>query len=143
MIRQIVQYIIKPFKLKKGELMQTEKRKVTYWGGYWDSEKRFEFRLEGFSCKEEVCPFCIKALARYKHYNVVVNEDYLLGPDVSIWDFTINDLPYIWMWDVETGENTIRAKFTETPDNVENKTLEKIMQDLCDILNMLMLEENI
>ncbi len=141
MIRQIVQYIIKPFKLKKGELMQTEKRKVTYWGGYWDSEKRFEFRLEGFSCKEEVCPFCIKALARYKHYNVVVNEDYLLGPDVSIWDFTINDLSCFWIWETDTWRS--RIKVNGNPSSLKRETLEKIMQDLCDILNMLMLEENI
>lgn len=62
--------------------MQTEKRKVTYWGGYREIEGRFEFYLDDFYCEECVCPFCIKALAQYKHYNVVLNEDYLLGPDV-------------------------------------------------------------
>ena len=136
MIR-IAQCFIKLFKCKKEDFVQTEKRKVTYWGGYREIEGRFEFYLDDFYCEEEVCPFCIKALAQYKHYNVVLNEDYLLGPDVSIWNFTINDKPYVWIWDVITGENTIRAKFIENPDNTENKTLEKIMQDLCDVLNML------
>lgn len=133
MIRQIVQYIIKPFKPKKGELMQREKRKVTYWGGYWDSEKRFEFRLENFSCKEEVCPFCIKALAQYKQYNVVLNENYLFGPDVSIWDFSINDLSCFWIWETDTWRS--RIKVNGNPGSLKRETLEKIMQDLCDILN--------
>lgn len=141
MIRQIVQYIIKPFKLKKGELMQTEKRKVTYWGGYREIEGRFEFYLDDFYCEEYVCPFCIKALARYKHYNVVVNEDYLFGPDVSIWDFTINDLSCFWIWETDTWRS--RIKVNGNPSSLKRETLEKIMQDLCDILNMLMLEENI
>ena len=140
MIRQIVQYIIKPFKLKKGELMQTEKRKITYWGGYREIEGRFEFYLDDFYCEEYVCPFCIKALARYKHYNVVVNEDYLFGPDVSIWDFTINDLSCFWIWETDTWRS--RIKVNGNPSSLKRETLEKIMQDLCDILNMLMLEQN-
>ncbi|RDU60630.1 hypothetical protein CQA53_10750 [Helicobacter didelphidarum] len=117
--------------------MSNKNNKITYCKLHWKRYNFLDFAIINFYCKEEIVPFCIESLAKYKHYNVVLNEDYLLGPDVSIWDFTINDLPYIWMWDVETGENTIRAEFTETPDNTENKTLEKIMQDLCDILNML------
>ncbi len=135
MIRQIVQYIIKPFKLKKGELMQTEKRKVTYWGGYREIEGRFEFYLDDFYCEEYVCPFCIKALAQYKHYNVVLNEDYLFGPDVSIWDFTINDLSCFWIWETDTWRS--RIKVNGNPSSLKRETLEKIMQDLCDVLNML------
>lgn len=135
MIRQIVQYIIKLFKLKKGELMQTEKRKVTYWGGYWNSENRFEFRLEDFFCEEEVCPFCIKALAQYKQYNVVLNENYLFGPDVSIWDFSINDLSCFWIWETDTWRS--RIKVNGNSSSLKRETLEKIMQDLCDMLNML------
>lgn len=123
--------------------MNNKNNKITYCKLHWKEYGFLDFEIINFYCEEKKVPLYIESLSKYKHYNVVVNEDYLLGPDVSIWDFTVNDLPYIWMWDVETGENTIRAKFTETPDNVENKTLEKIMQDLCDILNMLMLEQNI
>ena len=114
-----------------------ETKRISYSKYLWKRVNHLDFTIENFYCEEEVCPFCIKALAQYKHYNVVLNEDYLLGPDVSIWNFTINDKPYVWIWDVITGENTIRAKFIENPDNTENKTLEKIMQDLCDVLNML------
>lgn len=114
-----------------------ETKRISYSKYLWKRVNHLDFTIENFYCEEYVCPFCIKALAQYKHYNVVLNEDYLLGPDVSIWNFTINDKPYVWIWDVITGENTIRAKFIENPDNTENKTLEKIMQDLCDMLNML------
>lgn len=114
-----------------------ETKRISYSKYLWKRDNHLDFTIENFYCEEHVCPFCIKALAQYKHYNVVLNEDYLFGPDVSIWNFTINDKPYIWIWDVITGENTIRAKFIENPDNTENKTLEKIMQDLCDMLNML------
>lgn len=114
-----------------------ETKRISYSKYLWKRHNHLDFTIENFYCKEEVCPFCIEALAQYKHYNVVLNKDYLLGPDVSIWDFTINDKSYIWIWDVETKENTIRAKFVETPDNTENQTLEKIMRDLCDVLNML------
>ena len=115
--------------------MQTEKRKVTYWGGYREIEGRFEFYLDDFYCKEYVCPFCIKALAQYKHYNVVLNEDYLFGPDVSIWDFTINDLSCFWIWETDTWRS--RIKVNDNPSSLKRETLEKIMQDLCDVLNML------
>lgn len=114
-----------------------ETKRISYSKYLWKRHNHLDFTIDNFYCKEEVCPFCIEALAQYKHYNVVLNKDYLLGPDVSIWDFTINDKSYIWIWDVETKENTIRAKFVETLDNTENQTLEKIMRDLCDVLNML------
>lgn len=134
MIRQIVQCFIKLFKCKKEDFVQTEKRKVTYWGGYREIEGRFEFYLDDFYCEEEVCPFCIKALAQYKHYNVVLNEDYLLGPDVSIWNFTINDLSCLWIWESDTWKS--RIKINGNPSNLKSETLKKI-KDLCDMLNML------
>ncbi|RDU61200.1 hypothetical protein CQA53_10495 [Helicobacter didelphidarum] len=116
-----------------------ETTKITYWGGYWKGEQSnyLTFYIEDFYCKEEKVPFCIESLAKYKQYNVVLNKDYLLGPDVSIWDFTINDLHYVWIWDVGSGANKIQ-RITDIPnDEAEKKTLEKIVKDLCDILNML------
>ncbi|RDU59878.1 hypothetical protein CQA53_11205, partial [Helicobacter didelphidarum] len=51
----------------------------------------------------------------------------------SIWDFTINDIPYTWKFDLDFAENQIRPAHQYSQD----KTLEKIVKDLCDILNML------
>ena len=113
--------------------MQVENKKIAYWGGYRESENRFEFYLDNFDCKEDACPHYIQSLAQYKHYNVVLNKDYLLGPDVSIWEFTINDLSCFWIWEADTWRS--RVKIKDNPNHL--KTLEKIMKDLCDVLNML------
>ena len=65
----------------------------------------------------------------------MLNEDYLFGPDVSIWDFTINDLSCFWIWETDTWRS--RIKVNGNPSSLKRETLEKIMQDLCDVLNML------
>lgn len=112
-----------------------ETKRISYSKYLWKRVNHLDFTIENFYCEEEVCPFCIKALAQYKHYNVVLNEDYLFGPDVSIWDFTINDLSCFWIWETDTWRS--RIKVNGNPSSLKRETLEKIMQDLCDVLNML------
>ena len=112
-----------------------ETKRISYSKYLWKRVNHLDFTIENFYCEEEVCPFCIKALAQYKHYNVVLNEDYLLGPDVSIWNFTINDLSCFWIWESNTWRS--RIKINGNPSNLKSETLKKIMQDLCDMLNML------
>ena len=112
-----------------------ETKRISYSKYLWKRVNHLDFTIENFYCEEEVCPFCIKALAQYKHYNVVLNEDYLLGPDVSIWNFTINDLSCLWIWESDTWKS--RIKINGNPSNLKSETLKKIMQDLCDMLNML------
>lgn len=105
---------------------------IDYYTLYRDDIRRLEICLNNFNY-EDACPYCLKVLAQYKHYNVVLNKDYLLGPSETIWDFTINDKPYTWKFDLDFAENQIRPAHK----NPQDKTLEKIMQDLCDVLNML------
>lgn len=112
-----------------------ETKRISYSKYLWKRVNHLDFTIENFYCEEEVCPFCIKALAQYKHYNVVLNEDYLFGPDVSIWNFTINDLSCFWIWESDTWRSKI--KINGNPSNLKSETLKKIMQDLCDMLNML------
>lgn len=113
-------------------------KKITYSKYLWKEHNYLDFNIQNFYCEEEVCPFSLETLAQYRHYNVVLDKkNSIFGPDVTIYKFTINDFPCVWIWDVITGENTIRAIFAETPENMENKTLEKIVQDLCDVLNTL------
>ena len=121
--------------------MNNKNNKITYCKLHWKEYGFLDFEIINFYCEEKRVPSYIESLSKYKHYNVVVNEDYLFGPDVSIWDFTINDLSCFWIWETDTWRS--RIKVNGNPSSLKRETLEKIMQDLCDILNMLMLEENI
>ena len=119
----------------KGERMNTLKngmKIIDYYTLYRDDIRRLEICLNNFNY-EDACPYCLKALAQYKHYNVVLNKDYLLGPSETIWDFTINDKPYTWKFDLDFAENQIRPAHK----NPQDKILEQIVKDLCDVLNML------
>lgn len=133
MIKQILQYIVNLFREeKKMNRLKNGMKIIDYYTLYRDDIKRLEVCLLNFNY-EDACPYCLKLLSKYKQYNVVLNKDFLFGPSESIWDFTINDIPYTWKFDLDFAENQIRP----THQYSQDKTLEKIMQDLCDILNML------
>ena len=99
--------------------------KITYSKYLWTKYNHLDFYLHNFDY-DDACPYCLNALSQYKCYNVALNKNYVVGADVTIYDFTINDKPYVWICPAVGEGNTIRAKFMDTPDNATNKTLEKL-----------------